>query len=476
VKARAALFALLASAWGCATLPTCPAKGGTPWLELETSHFVLRTNMSGGDAEALLRTLEETRAALLAAVWPKAPDPPLRTRVVAVDSVKESFAYFPEHVWGLWYDRPPFPRTVLLGPRWQRDGFDVFAHELAHELSYHSLPLQPPWYSEGVATFVETLSYDRGTGTVTVGKASMQRLGEAKRSILPASRLIPAKGVPDGEDGGYFESHSWLLFHYLVDHDGAGLGRFQDLVRALVPAEQAWRIAFPTLSYEQVDQVLDAYMTALTFTWFRRPVVVPPYTVTRRVLPDATVHAQRALLLLGATDERSRRDVQTELDEAFSEERDALEALAMSYLRSEDAAERQRLARRAIQAHPNDELAAVMFADTLDAKDPAARAALVHALASAPRSRELVLRLARNEAARGDWPAAQRFAEQALRLGGARSSGRLLDLYAEALARTGRCSESAFVMDRIQAHLTGVAGAKADARGFELAALCRPAP
>lgn len=476
MKTRVALVALLAVGSGCATLPTCPAKGGTTWLELETPHFTLRTNLSAADADALMRTLEETRAALLAAVWPNAPDPPGRTRVVAADSVKESLAYFPEHVVGFWYDEPPFPPTLVLRPRWERDGFGIFAHELAHELSYHSLPLQPAWYSEGVATFAETLSYDRASGTVTTGAPPLHRLLDVHRSQLRASLLISTETVPPGVNGVYFEGHSWLLFRYLVDHDPAGLARFQDLVRAAIPGAEAWRRAFPALTFERVDEVLRQYKSSETYTMFRRHVVIPPFAVTKRHLPDAPLHAQRALILQvrGSAEPRLLRAIPEELEESFAEERDNPEALALSFSRAGDAVERRRLARRAIESHPDDELAAIMFADTLEHRDPAARAALVHALASTPRSRELIWRLARAEAARENWPAAQRFAEQSLRLGGARNRT-LLEIFAEALARNGSCAESAFVMERIQQHLPGVAGAKADARGIELAALCRAA-
>jgi hypothetical protein len=362
---------------------------------------------------------------------------------------------------------------VLLGPRWRHEGFDTFAHELAHELSFHSLPLQPTWYAEGVATFVETLSYDPETHTVTTGAPPMQRLLGVRSRSIHASQLIPAEEMPADVDGALFESYSWLLFRYLVDHDPAGLARFQDLIRAVIPSETAWRSAFPTLTFQRVDEVLADYKSSERWRQFRRPVVVPPYTVKERPLSDATVHAQRAFLLHAhhPTEERLRLAIPAELDEAFAQERDNVEALALVFVRTEDAAERKRLAARAIAANPSSALAAVMRADTLEPHDPAARTALVHALAAAPHAREVMWRLARAEAARGEWPAARRFAEQALRLGGA-NNRTLLELFAETLAHTGSCTEAAFVMDRIGQHLTGAEGAKADALGAALNALC----
>jgi hypothetical protein len=477
VKRRAVLIAALAAACGCATLPTCPAKGGTPWLELETSHFLLRTNYGESDARELLLTLEETRAALLATVWPNTPDPPIQTRVIAVDSVKESIAYFPDRAVSITYPLPPFPPTAVLGPRWRPHGFGVLALQLAEELSSHSLPLQPTWYSLGIGTFVETMTYDRSSQTVTIGEPPIGPFIATRQNTIPASLLISLEGPPPEKKSDSFQGYSWFLFRYLIDSDPAGLARFQDLIRAMVPAEEAWRRAFPTLTYERVDKALSEYKSIRTFSTLQGHVVPPPYTVKVRRLPDATVHAQRAFLLYGRNgiEPRSGRDFRAELDEAFAEDRNDIEALALAFRLAEGAAERRGLAQRAIAAHPDSGLAAVMLADELDERDPAARAALVHALISAPRSGELMWRLARAEAALGNWPPARRFAEQAIRMGGSKNRP-LLHIYAEALARTGSCAESSYVMERIQQQVTGAEGVQADARGRELAELCRQTP
>jgi len=72
---------LVAAHLGCATVPACPAKGGPAWRELTSEHFVLRTDLQQEAAQMVLRHLEDARAAMLAVVWPRAPE--LRGRIDA---------------------------------------------------------------------------------------------------------------------------------------------------------------------------------------------------------------------------------------------------------------------------------------------------------------------------------------------------------------------------------------------------------
>jgi hypothetical protein len=445
-----AALGMLAAAWlGCATVPACPSKGGPAWTELTSAHFVVRTDLRTTDAEDLVRALEETRASLLTVVWPKAPDPPGRTEVIAFESDRELSAYVPTFTRGMRVHAPPFSPVLVIGPLRGREQLGVVAHELTHELARHFLPLQPSWYSEGIATFVESLSYSRLTGKVRIGDPPALRLIDVhNRRPTLAETLVSAGEVPAGLDGGWFESSSWLLFHYLVDNHLDALALYQNLVRALTPGVDAWTRAFPGLTFDRLDRELINYRDVNQYKVVERPVQVPPFTVGKRALQDVEVHALRAFLLVTAVESTTSPDeAREELDEVFRQEPENLAGLSASFYRSRDKAMDLALARRAIAAHPKSWLAAVMLADALDPTDPAGHAALVHALIETPRSAELTIRLARWEAAVGNWEAARQFADQALHLGVARSVRNLL-LFAEALARTASCEEAAFVMDR----------------------------
>src|SRR4051812_46108115 len=49
---------------GCAAPLTCPAKGGAPWTELTSAHFVLRTDTEPAEARAMVARFESLWAAL----------------------------------------------------------------------------------------------------------------------------------------------------------------------------------------------------------------------------------------------------------------------------------------------------------------------------------------------------------------------------------------------------------------------------
>ena len=102
---------------------------------------------------------------MLAMVWPGAPDPPIRTEVIVLRSqialmVFVRDPHVPPLIGGLRAERSPLPASLLFAGTDSRM-MTTLVHELAHDLSKWFLPMQPLWYSEGVATFLETLRYDR---------------------------------------------------------------------------------------------------------------------------------------------------------------------------------------------------------------------------------------------------------------------------------------------------------------------------
>jgi hypothetical protein len=52
----------------------------------------------------------------------------------------------------------------------------VAVHELAHDLSQWFLPLQPAWFAEGLAVYLENKRLDGASGQVVMGEASKESL------------------------------------------------------------------------------------------------------------------------------------------------------------------------------------------------------------------------------------------------------------------------------------------------------------
>ncbi|HEY4395865.1 MAG TPA: hypothetical protein VGP64_17490, partial [Polyangia bacterium] len=183
-----------AGAAGCATLPACPAKGGPRWRELTTRNVTLRTDLDETEARETIRRLEEIRAALLAVFWPGAAPPAVQTNAVAMRSIRELTAFTrdphsPPQVWGFRRTDPPFEPIITFAGTDARS-FRVLVHELVHDLSSWYVPIQPAWFAEGFATFLETAAYDRETGVFEFGRPASERARSSLGGPFRAAVLL----------------------------------------------------------------------------------------------------------------------------------------------------------------------------------------------------------------------------------------------------------------------------------------------
>jgi hypothetical protein len=458
---RAAAVALL-SLWaiaGCATLPACPAKGGPVWREAVSTHFRVRSDLDEDDTRETVRRLEEIRASMLAILWPGAPDPPIRTDVVVLRSRIELLVFVrdprvPPLIWGLRAERSPLPASLLFAGTDSRT-MSVLVHELAHDLTAWFLPIQPLWYSEGVATFLETLRYDRSNSHAQIGEPSPERyLGSAWSQGLSAPDLLTARSLPPGDKEAAFEDRSWLLVHYLINKRPEAFALLQTELLALKPPPEAWSTALPDLPPSKLDGALDQYRSMGGYRTDLWKVVVPPPAISVRVMTDAEAHVVRAMLFeTGAAPgvAPDRVAAHKEIGEALEADASIVEALALRFFwfspagRPED---RVGLAQRAVGAHPDQWLAWLMVADTA-ADERARRTALAKGLAFAPHQAPLLTEMARLDAAAGRWDETLLFATKATNFGERRWWG--LRLRMEALAHLGRCSEAGNLAAALQA-------------------------
>ena len=394
---------------------------------------------------------------MLAMLWPGAPDPPIRTEVVVLRSRIELMVFVrdphvPPLLWGLKSERPPLPAFLLFAGTDFRT-MSTLVHELAHDLSEWFLPMQPLWYSEGVATFLETLRYDRSNGRAQIGEPSWNRYRDSAGSRgLSALDLLGERSLPQGEKGAEFEDRSWLLVHYLINKQPEAFARLQTELLGLKPPPQAWSTAMPDLPPSKLDDALDKYRSGHyeTQAW---KVYFPVPAISVRTLTDAEAHAVRALLFeTGAAPGVAPDSVaaQKEIAEALEADAFNVEALAQRFFwfspvgRPQDRAS---LAQRAVSAHPDEWIAWLMVADTA-ATERAKRTALARGLGLAPHQAHLLTAMARLNAMTGKWEEALLFAAQATQ-SGARRWGALA-LRMEALAHLGKCREAGDLAGALQ--------------------------
>ncbi|HLK93797.1 MAG TPA: hypothetical protein VKZ18_28150 [Polyangia bacterium] len=401
---------------------------------------------------------------MLAMVWPAAPDPPVRTEVVALRSRFEflSFArdlHVPSVVWGVRGQREPLPATLVFA------GADLkaqasLAHELAHELIAWFMPLAPPWLNEGLATFLETLRYDRVSGKATLGEPSPRARIVAEP--MPAAALLAAREPPTGREVE-FEDRAWLLVHYLIDERLLAFERFQtELIRLRPPAE-AWAAALPELRPADLDVTLDGYRRSDRCHILRLPVQVSEAQISVRLMADGEVHAVRALLFEtsmapGVMPDHSA--AQSEVAESLRVDSTNVEALAMRFFWFSNGPrpeERSALAARALAAHPDAWLAWFMQAASAG-DETTRRTALARAIAIGREQPELLTALASVDARAGRWDQVLDLATKASKIGDHRWSA--LELRMLALAHLGRCQEAEDLAIAVQALAPGNTGAQ----------------
>jgi hypothetical protein len=424
---------------GCAGLPPCPAQGGPDWWLATSAHFRLQTDLEEAQARALAIRLEESRAAMLALWWGGAAGPPGQTRVFALSSRHAIANYAGPGVAGIWNQRSPLPGTIVVTDADSSYATHCLKHELAHSLSHWFTPVQPLWFSEGMARYLESVEYERGRARVGAD-VQLQYHDLLRWQMMGSARVLAREDAPEG--GGdliRFEASSWLLFQYLRERRPEPLRQLEARLRDYQPPQSAWAALFPDLSSSHLDDELYHYAAKGRFKSEEQPLSIGAPAVQTRKMPDADVHAARALLFSSLS--APAEDVAVELAEALRQDPSHLEALTLLYLQDSEPDRRRGIALRAQAAHPDDWLAQLLVCEAAGPKSPAGVAALARALALAPEEPEVLKAAARASAQRGLWPETAVLASRAIQLGATEWDLRVLQVMA--LAYTGKCAAAA---------------------------------
>ena len=139
-----------------------PSKGGPPWVEYNTRHFRLQTDLDVEPARKLAIQMEQRRSGLISAAWHGATFEGPRTRVVAFRNSSELQTFLRRGVAGIWTLDTAGEKLMVLAASFtdQRAdlagyGIQVFTHELAHDLASSYFARQPRWLSEGLSVMEE---------------------------------------------------------------------------------------------------------------------------------------------------------------------------------------------------------------------------------------------------------------------------------------------------------------------------------
>lgn len=424
---------------GASLTQTAPAPHER-WLALETPHFVVRTDLAEPAAREIADSLEWMRAALLTLAWTGAKDPRGRTQVVvfARPSDFQRYVGLPMAA-GIAVSHTGSERTLAFTPGPDGGIPNVAVHELAHDLSQWFMPVQPRWFAEGLAVYLENTRFDPKTRRATLGGVSSDSADWLRETgvLVRSSRLFSMRESlqEDPRETASFYASAWLFVHYLINHEGEAFSRYQAKLAQLVPPHAAWQASFGDLSLDELDQRVIDYAQSTEFTTLSAVIEREPFELEPRVLTQAEVHGTLARLSSLLGQEVSRRETleALRLDPA---EPSAL-AVRFEALAPDATDERRALARRAVAAHP--ELAdAWILAARAEPPGDERDAAVARARELAPDHPGVALLLA-EDAVRGGEPRAA-LAHTTLALRRSPLTADLLALHVRALGAHGRCT------------------------------------
>lgn len=348
----------------------CPAKGGARWREYRTAHFVIDTDFDPAQVPGLVKEFEHMHALLLQGLVGEQVDIPGHLRVVAFDSPRDFAEYGGSDVGGYYLHALFGEPTIALPVTGFQNHPETIAHELAHHLSFFLFPVQPRWYSEGLAEFVENvvsggtdnapalgshLVLGSRTAGGGVGIAPSWLAGELQfdRRPVAARDLLLWKGREEKANFNRYHVWSWILYHYLWNNRGKQFSDYQKRLSDSGDPEAAWAGAFPDLNpanasaMEALDKQLQKYGSEGRYAFYRVKAEAN-VRFTESPLSTADLHLYLNAVRRVPEDEGQRKAAnQGALEEALRE--DPGNPVVISWLGGDEAK-----VRAAVAARPAD--------------------------------------------------------------------------------------------------------------------------
>jgi len=294
---RVALAVALALS-GCASVQRqilqSPAAGGEPWSELETEHFVVKTDQSEWAAKQALETFDQITRALLTLALPKGAKPPANRLDVVLFSHLDDLQTIVgnKHVGAIYHfniDGSP-PSLLVATEHGFVDTFDrtrmSMQHELTHWIFHNAVPGTPRWLDEGLATYWESLRLE--DGQAIIGSLPPLML----LADWPSTADLFAANYNDfvGEGGGRYYSAAWGTVYLLYTKHPTEFARYLELLTSGARGEAAWRGAFGSFGARELDAERDWF--AADRPWAHTvPLAVPLRDIASgRHIAPADVH------------------------------------------------------------------------------------------------------------------------------------------------------------------------------------------
>src|SRR5882672_4096321 len=351
---------------GCMRLPAVPGHGGPPWFELRSAHFTMWSDAPLARSYELVQQAEHIRSILYGILFPDLYTGG-NTVVIALRDSRELGYFTSGTSIALPQCTAPMrePMLVVSADRSDTDADATFIHELAHAISHNAIRLQSRWFSEGLASYFETIDLDNKKSIVEVGVPPRELLHVLSRmGLLPADRIVNCNNR--GACGQNFYASAWAFFAYLTNRHERELHDFMTKLTRM-SEQQAWAEAFRDLPQETLDRAVSEWLVYGDYSVRRYHIDLQSWHVDQRALGDADVYGIRAMLggiFLGDDSAEFRNNLQAAeaIDPTIVLPR-LIDALATGQLPSVETAE------KIVRAHPDSWVAWALLAYTLSGAD-----------------------------------------------------------------------------------------------------------
>lgn len=267
------------------------------WLELRSSHFRVVTDAGEKRGSEVIQHCEQMRAAFSVLMPQASVNDPAPLLILALNSEQEVDELTPtqgrnvRHA-GIFVPGADASFIVLdaSGNPWR-----TVIHEYAHELLHaNSSAGTQTWFEEGFAEYFSTLTSNRNAielGRVPLGELEFLR---QKGKLMRLADLIAVNQSSaiynlNGPSQATFYAQSWLLVHYLFDHQLIGRARpFFTMMGDGILLDQAVSSSFG-MTAEKMERELLSYAQGQEFRYFTLPPAKEQFTTPAvETLSDAT--------------------------------------------------------------------------------------------------------------------------------------------------------------------------------------------
>lgn len=446
------------AAIGCGTLPEVPSRGGPRWLNLTSEHFVLLTDAHERRAHQLSGDLERQLHALCQLGFSCSGELRVKLRVIALADRAQFEHVFDTNASAVVVQQLLFEPLIVLSEGNATDSLVAINRVLAISLAAQAMGPLPAWMFRGLGAYFESAHYD-ANGAFVVGQVpAHEAVWLHRMQRIPAAQLLDPEARVGNEE--VITPSAWLLVHYLMSERGSDFAAFQAAIASGKSLSESFHEAFPDLSPERLDALLDRYAEAGTFLTFSRQLDAPKTEPEISVLTDSDVYELRAELFKSCNHCGDHaREIDDNLERALASDHGNVRASVLAAERTHGHDPAQLAQAEALtRAHPDAFLAYLhlaMLREAANAPDRCAPELMAKLESLAPYNAHALGLRAQCAQAAGQSTSALRLSRRALAL--APNDQALSLAHAQLLYAQHACAELATLLERIRSAVTDAA-------------------